>query len=69
MTTNSFSSALGGKWLPRFSFASLFRWLMKANERSRQRYHLRDMDDRMLCDIGLTRDEAVRESMKSFWQD
>jgi len=37
-------------------------------ERSRQRRALQDLDDRLLNDIGLSRDEATRECAKLFWQ-
>ena len=37
-------------------------------ERSRQRRALRDLDDHMLDDIGLSRDEAAQECAKLFWQ-
>jgi uncharacterized protein YjiS (DUF1127 family) len=36
--------------------------------RWRQRRALAALDDRLLCDIGATRDEARREAMRSFWQ-
>jgi uncharacterized protein YjiS (DUF1127 family) len=42
----------------------LLAWL----ERSRQRRALSELDDRLLRDIGLTRDEARREAMRSFWR-
>ena len=37
-------------------------------ERSRQRRALAELDDRLLRDIGLTRDEARRESSSPFWK-
>ena len=37
-------------------------------ERSRQRYALGALDDRMLSDIGVSRAEAGREAEKWFWQ-
>ncbi|MEJ8561096.1 DUF1127 domain-containing protein [Yoonia sp. GPGPB17] len=33
----------------------------------RQRRHLLDLDDHMLNDIGISRSEAVQESLKSSW--
>ena len=37
-------------------------------ERSRQRRALQDLDDHLLNDVGLSRDEAKRECAKLFWQ-
>jgi uncharacterized protein YjiS (DUF1127 family) len=37
-------------------------------DRSRQRRHLSEMDDRMLRDIGLSRTSAWAETQKWFWQ-
>jgi uncharacterized protein YjiS (DUF1127 family) len=37
-------------------------------DRSRQRRHLGEMDDRMLRDIGLSRTSAWAETQKWFWQ-
>jgi uncharacterized protein YjiS (DUF1127 family) len=37
-------------------------------ERSRQRRQLAELDDYMLCDIGLTRADVSHELRKSFWQ-
>jgi len=42
----------------------LLRWLDAA--RSRQSLH--ELDEHLLRDIGLTRDEARREADKFFWQ-
>ncbi len=36
-------------------------------ERARQRQALRELDDRMLRDIGLTRSDVYREISKPFW--
>lgn len=32
------------------------------------RSHLRDLDDHLLRDVGLTRKQAEKESLKWFWQ-
>lgn len=42
----------------------LMRWI----GRSRQRHALGELDDNQLADIGLSRDEALRESQKPFWR-
>ena len=36
-------------------------------EKVRQRRLLKHLDDRMLADIGLTREQAEKEAGKSFW--
>ena len=38
-------------------------------ERQRQRYHLADLEPRMLRDVGLTEGMAGRETRKPFWKD
>ena len=50
---------------PRRFLALLREW----NERSRQRWHLRELDDRMLQDIGVTRTKAEAEWDKPFWTE
>ncbi len=37
-------------------------------ERSRQRRHLRELDERLLRDIGLSRDDVRREAAKPGWR-
>ena len=46
-------------------FATLVRWMRIYNERQA----LRELDDRLLRDIGVSRSEATREVMKRFWQE
>ena len=36
--------------------------------RRRQRQALLELDDRLLADIGITRDQAVGEASKPFWR-
>ena len=36
--------------------------------RRRTRLHLKDLDDHLLRDVGLTRDQARTESSRVFWQ-
>lgn len=45
--------------------ATLAFWM----ERSRQRRRLGRLDERLLQDIGITREQAFNESRKWFWQD
>jgi uncharacterized protein YjiS (DUF1127 family) len=37
-------------------------------ERARQRWDLRGLDDRMLADIGVSRADVERECTKPFWR-
>ena len=37
-------------------------------DRSRQRRHLHELDERLLRDVGLHRDEVARETAKPFWR-
>jgi len=50
-----------------FGFARLFERMLDWQERSKQRVHLMELDDRMLRDIGMTRADAVREYRKQPW--
>jgi uncharacterized protein YjiS (DUF1127 family) len=45
-------------------FGILLLWQRRANER----HALAQLDDRLLCDLGLSRSEAARESRKPFWR-
>jgi uncharacterized protein YjiS (DUF1127 family) len=42
--------------------------LVEWRERARSRDLLRQLDDRMLRDAGLTRSDVTRECAKQFWQ-
>lgn len=56
------SLRIGLKWP-----AELWRWLGHTMELRRQRRALSDLDDRRLADIGVTREQALREANRSFW--
>ena len=45
-----------------------FRLISGTCERRRQRRKLRELEDRMLNDIGVSREDAVREARKPFWR-
>jgi uncharacterized protein YjiS (DUF1127 family) len=47
--------------------ATWLGWLREALRRRRTRRLLAELDDRMLRDIGVSRDEAEYESNKPFW--
>ncbi len=58
-------AALGGvarNWIQRI--AVILGWW----DRARQRQHLLQLDDRLLRDIGLTREDVEREAAKPFWR-
>ena len=50
------------------SAISLFDGLLALQERAKQRSHLSRLDDHMLRDMGLTRDQVSREAAKPFWR-
>jgi uncharacterized protein YjiS (DUF1127 family) len=50
-------------WETRF-----LRWCGRCSARSRQRQALAQLDDRLLRDIGKTRQEAIAEATKPFWK-
>jgi uncharacterized protein YjiS (DUF1127 family) len=45
----------------------LWSGLKLCHERSRQRRHLLELDDHLLRDIGISREQAMREARKSYW--
>ena len=47
--------------------ALLNEWL-RWSERSRQRADLRDLDEHLLKDIGITRQQALDEANRPFWE-
>jgi len=47
--------------------ALLNKWL-RWSERSRQRADLRDLDEHLLKDIGITRQQALDEANRPFWE-
>ena len=54
-------------WLRSFTFECV-RLIANSADRTRQRRALADLNDRMLSDIGITRDQARRESAMPFWR-
>lgn len=48
--------------------ARLTAWLRLCRARTRQRRALARLDARLLADVGLTPDDAVREYAKPFWR-
>jgi len=46
------------------TYATLLQW----NDRQAQRHHLRELDDRLLRDMGLSKEEVWQEAQKPFWR-
>jgi uncharacterized protein YjiS (DUF1127 family) len=49
-------------------WGALWRWCARCSARSRQREALSGLDDRLLDDIGVTRQQANIEAAKPFWK-
>lgn len=56
-------TALRMSWVTRF-----WRWCAWCSARSRQRKALWTLDDRLLKDIGVTRQQADAEAARPFWK-
>lgn len=74
MNTAAFADTLPAHWTARDA-ASDVGWRTRASDvlarwldTSRSRQTLDELDEHLLRDIGLTRDEARREARKFFWQ-
>ena len=50
------------------SLYDVLQMLRRVRERTRQRRALGELDDRLLADIGLTREQALRECRKWSWE-
>jgi uncharacterized protein YjiS (DUF1127 family) len=63
-------TATAGKRSSRQSCGStrLWLWCARCSARSRQREALSRLDDRLLEDIGVTREQAKAEAAKPFWK-
>lgn len=47
------------------------RWILalaRMHDRWRQRQAMRELDERLLRDIGITREQAIKEAQKPFWK-
>lgn len=49
-------------------FGALWRTLLRWQRRHEDRLHLAAMDDRLLRDIGISREQADAEARKPFWR-
>lgn len=72
-------TATAGTWSYRQSYSRrrirgpiwgmrFWRWCAWCSGRSRQREALSSLDDRLLADIGVTRQQANAEAAKPFWK-
>lgn len=61
-----FPPAMPAEWL-RLVGAAAGMFLRTCVARFRQRDELKELDSRMLRDIGVTEEQARRESSKTFW--
>ena len=50
------------------AWRNALRWLRAASERRRQRLAMAELNDDLLRDIGLTREQARRECAQPFWR-
>ena len=46
---------------------TFLNYLVRANETAQQRHDLQKLDEHMLKDIGLTREQAEKEVKRDFW--
>ncbi len=53
----------------RRAVAGLVARVLHWQERAEQRWHLTQMDERMLKDLGIGRGDAWREANKPFWRE
>lgn len=57
-----------GRRMHRGRFVHALELALRWIDRGRQRRLLAELDDRMLADIGITREEALREAYRPFWR-
>jgi uncharacterized protein YjiS (DUF1127 family) len=50
-------------------FVNLFTVVSTWHERAHQRRQLLELDDRLLADIGISRDQAQARASRPFWRD
>jgi uncharacterized protein YjiS (DUF1127 family) len=50
------------------TWGTFWRWCARCSARSRQREALSGLDDRLLDDIGVSRQQANVEAAKPFWK-
>lgn len=54
---------------PAFSVASCYKLVLLWQRRSTTRRQLQSLSDAQLLDIGISREEAVKEAGKAFWEN
>ena len=63
--SGNYDTAKTQRW---FWGTRFWRWCARCSARSRQREALSRLDDRLLEDIGVTRQQANAEATKPFWK-
>ena len=66
-SASDFASSARSTHARRWSAGTIIGRLMQWQARNTERNHLRQLDDRMLSDMGMTRADAYHESRKPFW--
>lgn len=61
-------SSLGADWARSNPLPGWIALALHMHDRWRQRRRLLELDDRMLADIGLSRQDALDEARKPFWR-
>jgi uncharacterized protein YjiS (DUF1127 family) len=64
LTLSRMRPAAGATTIIRKAFDAMLKW----HDRSRARWDLLRLDDRMLSDVGLTRADVYREANKPLWR-
>ncbi len=52
----------------KFAIVRLFELLIEWQDRERQRHHLRELNDHLLRDMGISRADVEYEASKPFWK-
>ena len=71
MSQSTYYQVLRPRGWTAITVAVLPRWLaalLRMHERWRQRQDLRELEDHLLRDIGITREQAQHEASKPFWR-
>lgn len=67
-TVHAMWKAKAGPWGGAGIFGAVIAVLIALQERSRRRQHLRQLDDRLLLDVGMSKKDIRLEAEKSIWR-